>query len=96
MAALVDKAMTLHGLPRYYDNPQPHLSFAWALGDCREQLQAAVGGLGPAGGNERCGMPTARLREAGLPAPFRVEQVVLQVGSKKHVVWDRSAAGSQG
>ena len=65
MAALVDKAMTLHGLPRYYDDPQPHLSFAWALGDCKEQLQAAAAGLGPgSSGSVHGGGAPARLGPA--------------------------------
>lgn len=32
------KAFQLHGLPRFYAEPRPHISVAWLLGDCEQQL----------------------------------------------------------
>eukprot|EP00898_Chlorokybus_atmophyticus_P006972 jgi/Chlat1/7276/Chrsp58S06909 len=40
MVACVDAAFKLHGLPTFYENPRPHVSVAWALGDHEKQWAA--------------------------------------------------------
>ena len=43
------RAFQLNGLPRFYEVPRPHISVAWLLGDCEQQLDAALAGGGALG-----------------------------------------------
>lgn len=36
----VDQAFSVHGLPTFYQNPRPHISVAWALGDVITELSS--------------------------------------------------------
>lgn len=38
LISIVDEVMKLFGHPIYYDNPSPHVSIAWALGDIKSSV----------------------------------------------------------
>jgi hypothetical protein len=38
----VDRAFKLHDLAPFHEDPRPHLSIAWLLGDFKEELEEAV------------------------------------------------------
>lgn len=39
---ICSQAFVLHGLPKYYDKPEPHVSIAWALHDTRHEFRSLV------------------------------------------------------
>ncbi|KAI8472937.1 MAG: hypothetical protein J3K34DRAFT_194965 [Monoraphidium minutum] len=67
----VDAAFGEHGLPPFYEDPQPHASFAWALGDHGAALAAALAAAPP----------------PHEPLAAAVAQVVCRVGRRESVVW---------
>ncbi|KAF3786745.1 U6 snRNA phosphodiesterase [Nymphaea thermarum] len=42
---VVNDVYRLHNLPEFYENPRPHISLAWGLGDISHSLQQAVNEL---------------------------------------------------
>mmetsp|Transcript_19096 Transcript_19096/g.56790 ORF Transcript_19096/g.56790 Transcript_19096/m.56790 type:complete len:412 (-) Transcript_19096:184-1419(-) len=42
MIGAVNKAFMMHGLKVFYQDPQPHVSFAWVAGDHQAALEAAL------------------------------------------------------
>lgn len=72
------RAFIFNGLPKYYDNPQPHISIAWLLGDQEQKLKQALQ------------VPAVREAAARLEAcgwEVEVGSVVCQIGRKTVVVW---------
>ncbi|KIZ06656.1 hypothetical protein MNEG_1289 [Monoraphidium neglectum] len=67
----VDAAFEEHGLSPFYEDPQPHASFAWALGDHGAALQRALSAAPP--------------DHAPLEVPLA--QVVCRTGRRETVVW---------
>lgn len=82
----VDEAFAEHGLRTFYDDPMPHASFAWALGDHVAALEAALAD-GDAGDGAGAGMGAA-----ALEAPLA--QVVCRIGQRETVVWTAPLARS--
>jgi hypothetical protein len=61
----------------FYEDPLPHVSFAWALGDERGRMAAA---LRQAGGEEW-----------QRRVPFELGSVLCRVGQRDYVVWPPGA-----
>lgn len=40
---LVNGVYKLHNLPEFYQNPRPHISVAWAVGDISNSLKSVIG-----------------------------------------------------
>ncbi|CAN6470942.1 unnamed protein product [Victoria cruziana] len=52
----VNDVYRLHNLPRFYENPRPHISLAWGLGDISHSLQQSANELNrsrPSGGSSQ-------------------------------------------
>lgn len=75
----VSKAFQLHGLPRFYAAPRPHVSVAWLLGDQAPQVEAAM--AAPA-----AQAAAARLAAARWEHP--VACMVCRTGQRVHTVWE--------
>jgi hypothetical protein len=71
-------AFLRHGLPRFYDDPRPHVSVAWVAGDCEAALQAAL--AEPEG--RRAG---AAVQQCGWRAAPKA--IVYRSGQRQHAVW---------
>jgi hypothetical protein len=82
--AAASDAFQRHGLPRYYDDPRPHVSVAWALGDRGAELRAALGGDASARG-AAAALSRARWRAAPAAA-------LLKLGRRAVEVWAPPAA----
>jgi hypothetical protein len=93
-------------LSRALQDPRPHLSFAWALGDqasVLEPLAAGAGYGGPArkrdahtatGAAPAAAAAAAAALVAAADLQVPVQQVICQIGQVKHVVWDAAGSGS--
>lgn len=79
LIAAVNAAFAEHGLPAFYEDPQPHASFAWALGDHEVALTEALS-------DHNLGHDIPK-----EPLEVPVAQVVCRVGQRENVVW--SATG---
>jgi hypothetical protein len=81
------RARARHQLPAltcpqvFYDEPRPHLSFAWALGDERARMQAALRAAAAAAAEGE--------GEGGDGVPFALRSVLCRVGCRDYVVWGR-------
>ncbi len=78
MIESVSDIFVRHGLPKYYENPDLHVSIAWCLGN------SSTGGLKEAISSsstvlQRCVWNT------------RITQVVCRIGAKDHCVWQAAA-----
>jgi len=75
----VSAAFKLHGLPGYYENPRPHVSIAWCLGDKAAALEAAL--VRPAA--------AAALEELRVARwTCRPRAIVCKIGKKRFTVWE--------
>lgn len=77
----VDSAFKLHSLQTYFQDPQPHMSVAWVLGNQLSNLQAAVDKL--------CGAVTAPCLQMDL------RRVLCRVGVREHVLWEAEHGGGR-
>lgn len=87
MIAAVDRAFVMHGLPRFYEDPQPHVSIGWVAGDQQAALERAVA----------ASISTAQLRGrrlADFTFKLRPREVLCRVGQRVNVIW--SAGGAAG
>lgn len=76
MIAAVDEAFRQHGLQQFYDEPRPHMSFAWVLGDESGTMKAAL---------QQASEDVA----AGAAVTAVISNVMCRVGQKDYVVWPR-------
>jgi hypothetical protein len=76
MIAAVDESFRQHGLQEFYDEPRPHMSFAWVLGDESDTMKAAL--------QQASGDVTA-----GAAVPAVISTVMCRVGQKDYLVWPR-------
>ena len=76
--AAVDDAGALVGLPPFYPDPAPHVSFAWAPGGSAAALADAVAGM----------------EDAAIPAwTLPITRIVCRVGKWGVVVWRARGGG---
>ncbi|KAG0534891.1 hypothetical protein BDA96_04G319100 [Sorghum bicolor] len=73
---MVDEVYRLHGLPEFYTNPRPHISFVWALGDVSSKLKQAIKDI------EKYQSSMSSLQKCNVRCMF--SRVVCKVGKKVH------------
>ena len=91
----VSTAFEVHDLPRFYADPQFHISLGWLAGDHAAALKAAFWGgskeeeAEDGGGGD--GAVCAALQELERSVVWGVapEDVWCRVGQKEHTIWRR-------
>lgn len=81
MIAAVDKAFVMHGLQRFYAEPQPHISFGWVAGDCRPVLEPAAHAV-----SQTCLFRGRPLGDAHFKLKLR--SVLCRIGQRVNRVWE--------
>lgn len=76
----VSNAFQYHGLPRYYEDPRPHVSIGWMLGAQSQQVTGDVLSAHP-------GVSDAHQHLHNLNWAFEPAEVICKIGQKCHVVW---------
>ncbi|GAB4814138.1 hypothetical protein N2152v2_001184 [Parachlorella kessleri] len=74
------QAFRMHGLPPFYAEPRPHISVAWLLGDCEQQLAAALQSSPP--------LWQAAQQLAQCRWQVQVNAIYCKAGQKTFIVWD--------
>ncbi len=75
----VNRAFKLHGLREYYEDPRPHVSVAWLLGDAEHAARSALA------------RPEAQRAAQAVAAAgwcTCAGRIVCKAGQKTYVVWE--------
>lgn len=80
--ARVDKVAKAQGLPTYYKDPKPHVSFAWVAGDKENELRTALATL------------KTETLFASHTLKIQVNSVECRTGQRHHFVWAERTANT--
>jgi len=80
----VSTSFKLHGLPEFYENPRPHVSIAWALGDQEDAMHAALA-------QPRILAALEQVRQVwrSVGPSICPKMIVCRIGQKRYTVWER-------